>query len=230
MSPHERDRILSRIRACLRLAGSPEPHEAAAALRQAQKWMRHYGLTREQVELSHASTAAGSSALTPRRWVAGLSQVVAGAFAVHPFYLRARCGEARVEFIGRGDAATVAVYAYAALRRQIVRDRTRKLREMRRLKRSTRIRRAELYCEGWVAAVADRVREMAQGLPSGEEIDRYLAAHGQSTEPVATRSRRVRRGDLAALIAGQSDGAQAVLHHGVSGGGSAPRLPGKLTA
>ena len=54
MTPAERRRILARIRACLALASSPEPHEAAAALRQAQAWMRRYGLTREEVELAYA--------------------------------------------------------------------------------------------------------------------------------------------------------------------------------
>lgn len=40
MSPAERDRIVRRIRACLALASSPEPHEAAAALRRAQALFR----------------------------------------------------------------------------------------------------------------------------------------------------------------------------------------------
>ena len=224
MSPAERERILRRIRACLRLAGSPEPHEAAAALRQAQRWMRHYGLTREEVEIGSATTATGSRALTPRAWVATLIDVVASAFAVHPIYRPTRRGEARVEFIGRGDAATVAAYAYAVLRRQLARDRARMLHRMRRLKRTTRVRRAEAYCEGWVSMVSERVRDMARGLPSREEIERWLAVRGTSTELVHTRSRKMGRGDLAAVIAGMEDGAGAVLHHGVPGGGAAPRL------
>ena len=217
MTVTERERILRRIRACLRLAGSPEPHEAAAAMRQAQALMRHYGLTREEAELSSADTATGSRALQPRTWVATLIHVVAGAFAVHPIYLPVRRGGVRVEFIGRDDAATVAVYAYAVLRRQLVRDRRAKLREMRRLKRSTRIRRAEVYCQGWVSEVAERVHDMARGLPSEEEVGRYLRARGRSTEMVETHSRRMHKRDLAALVAGMADGAGAVLHHGVSG-------------
>ena len=217
MTHAERDRILRRIRACLRLAGSPEPHEAAAALRQAQAWMRRYGLTREEVELASADTATGSRALKPRAWVATLIHVVAGAFAVHPIYRPVRRGEARVEFIGRGDSATVAVYAYEVLRRQLARDRALQLRKMRRLKRSTRIRRAEAYCEGWVSAVAERVRDMARGLPSKEEVGRYLAMRGCSTEMVETHSRKLDKRDLAAIIAGMADGAGAVLHHGAGG-------------
>jgi len=214
MTPAERERVLRRIRACLRLAASPEPHEAAAALRQAQAWMRRYGLTRDEVELSHAATGAGSRALRPRAWVATLIALVGRAFAVHPIYLPAR-GGARVEFIGRDVAAQVAVYAYEVLRRQLARDRAAMLRRMKRLKRTTRVRRAEVYCEGWVSSVAERVHGMARGLPPREDIERYLAVRGRSTELVETQSRRMRKGDLGAMLAGLSDGAQAVLHHGV---------------
>ena len=75
MSPAERDRILRRIRACLasRWARS-EPHEAAAALRQAQEaGCAGYGLSREEAELSLASTGDGlARTATPRAWVATL--------------------------------------------------------------------------------------------------------------------------------------------------------------
>ena len=217
MTPAERARILRRIRACLALAASPEPHEAAAALRQAQVWMRRYGLTREEVELSRAATGAGSRALTPRAWIATLIALVGRAFAVHPIYVPVHRGGARVEFIGRGVAAKVAVYAYAVLRRQLARDRAAMLRRMKRLKRTTRVRRAEVYCEGWVSSVARRVHAMARGLPPREDIDRYLATQGRSTELAETQSRRMRKSDGAAWMAGLLDGAEAVLHHGVGG-------------
>ena len=226
MTFDERERILRRIRACLRLAGSPEPHEAAAALRQAQVWMRRYGFTRVDVELESAEVASGSRALVPRAWIATLITVVAGAFAVHPVYAPVRRREARVEFIGRGDAATVAAYAYQVLRRQLVRGRSHYLRGLsRRLKRTTRVRRAELWCEGWVAAVADRVRDMARGLPPREDVERWLAERGRRTDLVATARRRMRGGEVGALLAGEAAGADAVLHHGVPGAGAAAQLP-----
>lgn len=45
MDATERDRILSKINKCLRLSKSANEHEAAAALRQAQKMMAQHGLT-----------------------------------------------------------------------------------------------------------------------------------------------------------------------------------------
>lgn len=38
----ERDKILQKIQKCMRLSKSSEPHEAAAAMRQAQKLMQAY--------------------------------------------------------------------------------------------------------------------------------------------------------------------------------------------
>ena len=40
-----KDTALAKIKKCLALAASPNPHEAAAATRQAQKLMAEYGLT-----------------------------------------------------------------------------------------------------------------------------------------------------------------------------------------
>lgn len=48
----DRDKILDKIRKCMALGKSPNEHEAAAALRQAQKMMALHGLTEEDVGLT----------------------------------------------------------------------------------------------------------------------------------------------------------------------------------
>lgn len=45
----DRERILSRIKKCLNLSKSSEAHEAAAALRQAQKMMEAHGVSQEEL-------------------------------------------------------------------------------------------------------------------------------------------------------------------------------------
>ena len=45
----ERDRVIERIRKCLALGESPEPHEAAAAKRQAEKLMRAHNVSRAEI-------------------------------------------------------------------------------------------------------------------------------------------------------------------------------------
>lgn len=49
MSAADRDRILDKIKKCFTLAKSSEAHEAAAALRQAQKLMAAYSVSEEEV-------------------------------------------------------------------------------------------------------------------------------------------------------------------------------------
>ena len=62
-----RAQALRRIRACLRLSASSEPHEAAAALRQAQALMREYGVTASEADLAdvHTETRPMGRALRP---------------------------------------------------------------------------------------------------------------------------------------------------------------------
>lgn len=47
----DRDRALDRVRKCLELSSSPNPHEAAAAMRQAQKLMRQHSITERELGL-----------------------------------------------------------------------------------------------------------------------------------------------------------------------------------
>lgn len=50
------NRVLEKIKKCLRLATSDNPAEAAAGLRQAQKLMAMHGLTQSDLELSEVSS------------------------------------------------------------------------------------------------------------------------------------------------------------------------------
>lgn len=63
--PTDNSKILDKIKKCLALAASANEHEAAAALRQAQKLMETHGFTDEDVLASQASeigAKAGGSA------------------------------------------------------------------------------------------------------------------------------------------------------------------------
>src|SRR3546814_17733487 len=52
MNHEELDRVLNKIQKCLALSKSAEPHEAAAAMRQAQKLMDKYNIDNSTVELA----------------------------------------------------------------------------------------------------------------------------------------------------------------------------------
>ena len=67
------EKVLEKIKKCLRLAKSSNPHEAAAAMRQAQKLMEKYNLTERDVDLTDVemSEHSAGTATRPARGRAG---------------------------------------------------------------------------------------------------------------------------------------------------------------
>ena len=216
----DRAAALDRIRKCLALAASSEPHEAAAALRQAQALMRKHAISRAEAELCEASARAGTRSLTPPAWLLGLVNLVAEAFAVFPIYWPSRQRQARVRFIGTDVHPELAQYAFEVLARQLWANRRSILDvQPRRLKRTTRLVRADMYCAGWVSAVRALVERYAAEAPARDDVMRWLAARGEHTELVVSRPRvRMDAAGLAAAAAGRAAGAGATLHHGVGAG------------
>ncbi len=53
LTPEERAKLMDKIKKCLALSKSPEPHEAAAAMRQAQKMMERLGVTEDDIDGIH---------------------------------------------------------------------------------------------------------------------------------------------------------------------------------
>lgn len=118
------DKILDKIKKCLALASSANEHEAAAALRQAQKLMEQHGLTDQDVLASQASEAgAKAGAVTkPAQWEATLAARIANAFGCELVFSRRTWTTAEWRFIGAGSAPEVATYAYQVLLRQAPRS------------------------------------------------------------------------------------------------------------
>lgn len=209
-----RAKILSRIRKCLALAQSSEPNEAAAALRQAQKMMIQHGIDTVDVELSAVAEAhvpAGRSAQVPPLWLAGIAQVIAEAFGVEKLYVISRARPCQFCFIGLGASAEVAGYAFTVLRRQCEAARTAYYHKLR-ARRSVRVRRADMYATGWIAAVDKTVRDFAQAVPGvvHDYIDKKMAKTERLT-PIDRCSPH----DAAHATAGYKDGQNVRLHHGV---------------
>ena len=224
-----RAQALRRIRACLRLSASSEPHEAATALRQAQALMRAHNITASEADLAdvHAATRPMGRARTPPAWLVACANMVAGAMGARILYgpIRIRSGwTGRVWFVGLRPRAEIAAYAYAVCARQLGAGRRRVLHRNRRLKRASRIRRADLWCEWWVEGAARHVQALA--LPSSETalVEAWFARHdlvvrdGRAAKPDPR--------DVATMLDGLAAGADARLYPGMSGAARPPALPG----
>lgn len=141
------DKILRRIRKCLALSRSPEPHEAAAALRQAQKLMETYGVTERDVSLAkvrEARTPAGRTTRCPPAWLSRLGHAVSAAFGASHYYQVHPGRACYYMFVGVGPRAEVAGYAFAVLRRQCTSARRTYFTGLRGA-RSSRVRRADAH-------------------------------------------------------------------------------------
>jgi len=78
-----RDQALRKVLACLRLAGSSNPHEAAAALRQARKLMDQHGLSAEDAaasEIREAESPTRCRGAKPPQSLVWLASMVADGY------------------------------------------------------------------------------------------------------------------------------------------------------
>lgn len=225
----DRQHILRKIKACLRLAASPNPHEAAAALRQAQAMMRAYGVTQaEALDVDEAEVNTRARGAEPARSLLLLAALAADGFGARLMVCREkswRGGSTVIRFYGCDGAAEIAAFAFTVLRRQMDADRLKHIARVR--KRGNREARGEVFALAWVNAVerlfpqADVADEKRLAV---EEVihTRYPQAGKIDGRDLTTRGKA--RDDDA--LAGHVAGLNAKLHRGVKGG--APAMLEKL--
>ena len=118
--PIEKERIIRKIKHCLALSASANEHEAAAAMRQAQKLMQKYRITEIDVQLSDVNRTEGAHVKAKRpAWDKNLGAFIAKTFncksfnctSWHPIIGR----RSQAVFIGVKPAPEIAKYAYDTL-------------------------------------------------------------------------------------------------------------------
>ncbi len=213
-------RVLDKIRKCLALSKSDNANEAATALRQAEALMKAHGITDADLELSTISqhSATCSTAAKPAQYLVSLAAVIGEAFGVTPVLTSTFTGS-RVEFIGPTPQPEIASYAYEVLRKQVVDARTDHIKSQnKRLKRSTKTRRGDLFAMAWVSAVDDMVSQFAQ--PQSEKVQALVQQYKAKTygklSETQGRAARSQRRDQSSALAGLIAGRNAQLHQGMN--------------
>lgn len=216
----DRKKALEKIKKCLRLALSDNPHEAAAAMRQAQALMREHGVGQADVDMSgiEESTAIAGAKQTPSKWESKLANTVAKAYACKVLFA---IGAGRWNFIG--EMAEVASYTMTVLLRQVRqarRDFT--LNKLKNCKPANKVRRADVFCDAWVGAVYQQVMTFANAELSAA-LELYLAHHYPDTVKKAPRDRNTtarRRAGIRAIsdsLHGLLAASDVRLSHGMNG-------------
>lgn len=228
----DRKTAVAKIRKCLNLARSAEAHEAAAALRQAQKLMAGFEIA--EYELADAGVdeawVKSSASARPARFEVRLASMVAGAFGCEiVFTRRLNASGTKIiggyAFIGVAPAEQVASYAFTVLARQLRAARAHYVAAtLRRCLPRNRTARADLFCEGWVAAARRLVQPAGVSELGAMRLEGYMRAHYADTSSMTPRARAVARhvDPLADRIQGFANGTTARLHGGL------PAVPAPL--
>jgi hypothetical protein len=221
-------KILDKIKKCLRLAMSSNANEAATALRQAKKLMELHGISADEVAASDVeshSTKSGAGN-TPPNHIAMLVDLVSTAFGVQAVYSK-RLNPNNfafinvVEFFGIGSSAEISSYAYEVLLRQLKRDRTAFLKTIRKsLKQSTKVRRADMYCQGWVLAVSEKITPHQRTEKELNAVAKYKEKRFSNNlvkkDPI-DRTKKAKSHDHSSFSDGLRDGEKVDFNQGVSG-------------
>lgn len=223
-----RDDAIAKIKKCLALGKSANEHEAAAAMRQAQKLMQQHELDHVDIELadvSESSCKAASNAVV--LWQSNLAHLVASAFGCQHFGSRTVAIEfgqripmpRQYVFVGVGAAPEVAAYTFQVLSRQCAKARMQHIaKQPRNCKPITKTARGDVFAASWVHAVSDQVHAFAGSPQRTELLETYMARNHPDLISIKPKRREVGRNvrdDDA--IAGFVAGKQADLRRAVSG-------------
>lgn len=213
-------KTLEKIKKCLALAQSANEHEAAIALRQAQALMREHGVSELDVLTVDVSTCDMRSRAkrAPAQWEMTLMNRIAHAFDCELAFHHGD-DEGRWVFIGVGSAAEVAQYTAAVMLRQALKARdaysAKKL--ARVTVRENKVRRADLFCTGWVSVATSLV--VGSGRPAHPALLAYMhVQYGKAASITGNNrneSRKLREYEYGDYAAGQAAGHGAQLNRGL---------------
>lgn len=221
MEQADRDKIIAKVKKCLALAKSSNEHEAANALRQAQKLMQAHcisDLDVEHADIQEEGTRAGA-ALNPARWECALATRVAAAFDCSVFLARAH-PVGRWVFVGAAPSGEIARYAFEVLFRQAKSARAHYIKTALKRCTTTRTRRADLFCEGWVLTATELVERFSGSEAAQARVTAYLE-HKHKLTSFEGKNRNAGRNlserDYGDMEAGHRAGKDAQLNRGLGG-------------
>lgn len=218
----ELEDVLRRIRKCLALSKSSNEHEAAAALRQAQKLMAAYNVTQEAIDGAEVGVfpAKATAWIQVPQWEIDLANTIRKAFGCHIMLTKGFTGVlATVDYIGLKQNAELAAYAHEVLQRQIVRGRAACVAEAAEkhqwFGRGEKMATGESYCRGFVLAVYDKVHALANAPELEAAIEKRTSDLLGPEAKVHAPPKRGHSGE--AFEQGLESGSKASLHRPMGG-------------
>ena len=219
------NRILDKIKKCLKLSASSNANEAATALRQAQAMMAEYNITLTDVAAAEASSSSAKSSVKakPSDWEAHLAITVAEAFSYKIIFQTGGWTGQRGSwlFIGVDASPELASYAFQVLHHQLKKGRTDYVKnQLKRCKPATKTTRGNSYCRSWVLSASDKITAIAPSEAAASAITAYIDKNHNNLSSLLPRTGKNHgRGDLAYkdFEAGHLGGKSATLNRGMNG-------------
>jgi hypothetical protein len=215
----DRNKAIEKIKKCLSLAQSNEPHEAARALAQANKLMIIFGINELNIQESEIEVFE----LQPNHkrissYLLALATGIALAFKCTPF-----SSPDRLFLVGRKPGSELCGYAYDVLSRQLVKARALFAAGLSGYSAADKKRQANAYCEGWAVSVHKSVLAFASPITSEE-----FAVHASALKKklgdaaVSNQKRKIKLPkrqsveEHRAITAGIQDGERVKIHQGMT--------------
>ncbi|RAA31164.1 DUF2786 domain-containing protein [Burkholderia multivorans] len=195
----DRSTAIAKIRKCLALSRSSEPHEAAAALRQAQKLMEQFGIDHPELLAAGACEEWSKSAAArrPVRYEVALAGVVADVYGCELLFRR-QLNDACTAivggymFVGVTPAPEIAKYTFDVFARQLRAARRDYIQvKLRRCGPKNKTARADEFCEGWVYSVRMQMHSATRTDEQTAMIQAYMRAHHAEVREFEPRTRDV---------------------------------------
>lgn len=217
----DKQKILDKVTKLMALANSPgaNTNEAAIALRQARSLMAQYNIDADELRASQvleASIPTGTRS-SPKDWLHSLAATCAASFdCSHLSYYHPSKGYC-FKFLGKGIGPDLAAYAYSSLALQLQKARREHVAQQKRCHLKTKRRRGQLFAEGWIGAVAYKVREFADDLSPETQADitAYLTVHHPEVKRYDIQPSEAKGHDRGSLEAGFRNGQRVHLHRGI---------------
>jgi len=230
----DRDSAIRKVKACLKLSQSANENEAAAALRQAQKLMKEYGLAETSAEVqgvtsTEATAGSWRSAKRMPEYAVALAGMVAQVFQCEmlikhqPTTPGYTADYVRFLFVGIDAASQLAGYAYEVLSRQLGCARQEYLKSLPNYRGARfKANSANTFALGWVAGACAKLQAFATEEDLPEAVKATVNEMAESDTKI--NSAPCNKGGSADFGAGVDKGRKVNIHRPVNGAQQPQRL------
>lgn len=198
--------IIRKIKACLALAGSDNPHEAAAAMRQAKKLMAQHGIGESMLDVSRTDLKIKYA--RPPVWFGQLGYAVGQAFGCS-FFMAYKVAT----FVGPNGATEIASYCFEVVLRGLETSKTAFIKRTCYLLPATvKKQRGVSYCTGFVMGAQSAVDKFAPDLdPAAKQSYRDYLSQATGKGISDKKNKQSIKIDQA-MVSGFEDGVQVSIH------------------